>query len=134
MTVIAQDDHLTAGAWAACDQSIISKHSCGQAERNAVRRLIWWSQKSYRIEEVGLSPIVSAKVSVVMVNHQDCRGKKFWTYWTRVKQLRGMLGLILCKVYHIRQRWKRFYRLITITILKPECLEVNQLESLVHKG
>ena len=51
-----------------------------------------------------------------------------------MKQLKGTQGLTLCKVYHIRQRWKRFYRLITITILKPECLEVNQLESLVHKG
>ena len=38
-----------------------------------------------------------------------------------------------CMVYHIRQRWNRFYPLIIVIILKPECAEVNQLESLVKK-
>ena len=34
-------------------------------------------------------------------------------------------------VNHIRQRWKRFYRLITVIILKPDCEEVNLLESVI---
>ena len=36
-------------------------------------------------------------------------------------------------MYHIRQRCKIFYPLITVIILKPDCVYVNQLESLVQK-
>ena len=36
-------------------------------------------------------------------------------------------------MYHIRQRCKLFYPLITVIISKADCIYVNQLESLVQK-
>ena len=43
-----------------------------------------------RKEEVGQSLFGLAKAPAMIENHRDYRGRKFWIYLTRIKQLRGM--------------------------------------------
>ena len=44
--------------------------------------------------------------------------KKILNLFNKSKANKRYEGLVLCKVHHIRHRWKRFYRLITVIINK----------------
>ena len=44
--------------------------------------------------------------------------KKILNLFNKSKANKRYEGLVLCKVHHIRHRWKRFYRLITVIIIK----------------
>ena len=59
--------------------------------------------------------------------------KKILTLLNKSKAIERYVRSYIVHSEHIRHRWKRFYRLINIIILKPECADVNQLESLVQK-
>ena len=58
--------------------------------------------------------------------------KKILNLFNKSKAIRRYVrSRIVLSLPH--SHWKRFYRLITVIILKPDCIEVNQLQSLVHK-
>ena len=58
--------------------------------------------------------------------------KKILNLFNKIKAIRRYVrSRIVLRLPH--SHWKRFYRLITVIILKPDCIEVNQLQSLVHK-
>ena len=58
--------------------------------------------------------------------------KKILNFFSKSKAIRRYVrSRIVLSLPH--SHWKRFYRLITVIILKPDCIEVNQLQSLVHK-
>ena len=58
--------------------------------------------------------------------------KKILNLFNKSKAIRRYVrSRIVLSLPH--SHWKRFYRLITVIILKPDCIDVNQLKSLVHK-
>ena len=71
------------------DQFIISSENSLEPKRNKTQfeNVV---MENYRNEEVGQSLLGLAKARAVIENHRDYRGRKFWTYLTRIKQLRGM--------------------------------------------
>ena len=73
------------------DQFIISSENSRRAKRSLkTYRMVTAVMENQRNEEVGQSLLGLAKAPAVIENNRAYRGRKFWSYVTRIKQLRGM--------------------------------------------